>query len=541
MSEYRPLLEKTGERAKPAPDAFEKLERRRARKQRNKRIATAVFAFAIAIGGSVGAFTAFRGSNGNGTTQIGGSTTTDHFYALWPWWTLADAQRAQDVVDSGEPSVQWRTDASETADRFVTSILGWQQTNMSHVSPSDANGSGPLEVTVSTPPPPCPSPSPGSVGQIACGPQLATLTLQRLVRQDATGVWNVTAVESAYPSSDNALALPFAPGETVTSGHGIGIPYSVPEGLDVQAGYTYLGKCGSSTTFAEVLREGDQINFTVAGSSFEESCSADGSSGRSSVGSGSPGGADLNVAIDGYVFVELVRKGAEAGDPLVVDAATSPLAFAAVPVHFVPVHGDSPTPVAVPSADVAQVTCDGTSTQVLTPDVAAQSDGVHISVTNTSSSDLSLQFKDVGGDNAPVGTNEVVWPIAPGPLQLRCMDPNADAGTPGGYVQLGVYDPQGFYVPFDLQCATGQAVGGNADYVTGAKGEQGDPVDITKKNATGLLPSDTVEAAGYPQAPERIVRVVRDGNVVANFHYVDDGRGGWLRNSYNACVDAGIG
>jgi hypothetical protein len=532
MSEYRPLLEKAGDRAKPAPDAFEKLERRRARKQRSKRLATAVFAFAIAIAGSVGAFTAFRDSSGNRTTQLGGSST-DHFYALWPEQTLADAQRVQDQVDSGDPSIQWRTDAEGVAGRFATVAMGWHIESATWPDPSGLDGAGPLEVVVSTPPPPCPSPPPGTT--MSCGPQVATLTLERLVRQDSTGIWSVTEVRSEFPSSDNALTLPFSAGETVTSGHGVVIPYSVPEGLEVQAGYTYLGDCGASTTFNGVLQENDQISFIVADASFEESCDT---SGTSSLG-GSV--SRLNVALDGYVFVELVREGAEPADPFVGDTAASPIALAAVPVHFVPVSELTPTPVAVPSADVAQVMCDGTSTQVLTPDVAAQPDGVHISVTNTSSSDLALQFQEVGGDDAPVGTNEVVWPLPPGPIELRCMDPNADAGAPGGYVQLAIVDPHDFYVQADLQCTNGQAVGGNVDYVPGAKGEQGDPVDITKRNATGLLPTDTVEAAGYPDAATRIVRLVRDGNVVARFSYFNGGNGGWLMESYQACTDAGIG
>lgn len=532
MSEYRSLLEKAGDRAKPTPDAFEKLERRRARKQRNRRIATAVFAFAIAIGGSVGAFTAFRDS-GKGAAQLGESST-DHFYALWPEQTLADAQRAQQQVDSGDPSLRWRLSAEDVATAFATQQLGWKDVSASVTTMTDPNV---LErVVVSTPPPPCPSPPPGTT--MSCGPQVATLRLERLVRQDSAGIWSVTEVRSEFPSSENALVLSVGPGDTIFSGTVEGVPIDVPEGLEVQAGYTYLGNCGSSTTFSNVMVENHQVRFAVAGSSFEESCDSNGTSGS---GMSSPGDADLNVAIDGYVFVELVRKGAEMADPFVGAIAESPIALAAVPVHFVPANGITPTPSAVTAPDVAQVSCDGTTTQVLTPEVAAQPDGVHISVTNTSSSDLALQFQEVGGDNAPVGTNEVVWPLPPGPVQLRCMDPNADAGTPGGYVQLAVVDPQGFFVPFDLECANGAAVGGFSDYVQGAKGEQGDPVDITKRNATGLLPTDSVEAAGYPRAPERMVRVVRDGNVVANFHYVDDGHGGWLQLSYNACTDAGIG
>jgi len=119
---------------------------------------------------------------------------------------------------------------------------------------------------------------------------------------------------------------------------------------------------------------------------------------------------------------------------------------------------DGSPPPAVPA--IARVRCDGSTTVVestvieLDPEtgevlamwsssVRPQADGVHILVTNTSDIDLSLQFRDLGGDNAPVGRHEVVWPIAPGPVELRCLDPySQDAGAPGGYVGLEVVDPE---------------------------------------------------------------------------------------------------
>lgn len=209
---------------------------------------------------------------------------------------------------------------------------------------------------------------------------------------------------------------------------------------------------------------------------------------------------------------------------------------------------DGSPPPAVP--DVARVSCDGSSTVVessvieLDPEtgevlamwsssVRPQADGVHILVTNTSDIDLSLQFRDLGGDNAPVGEHEVVWPIAPGPVELRCLDPySQDAGAPGGYVELEVVDPDAIYVPIALECDN--QVGWYADFAPGATGDP-DPVQSARDDLHGLEPDDVVEAAGYPEAVTRQVRVVRDGEVIAVVEFFPDGQGGWLQMSGNAC------
>ena len=77
MSELRNQLERLGRRATVAPDAFERLERARRRRERNRRITAGVVALLVAIGGSVAAFTAFRGSGGPvaGASGGGGVTT----------------------------------------------------------------------------------------------------------------------------------------------------------------------------------------------------------------------------------------------------------------------------------------------------------------------------------------------------------------------------------------------------------------------------------------------------------------------------------
>ncbi len=198
--------------------------------------------------------------------------------------------------------------------------------------------------------------------------------------------------------------------------------------------------------------------------------------------------------------------------------------------HVEGIAGGTP-PSAAP--DVGRILCDGTTTTIETAQVRPQLDGVHLLVTNTSEIDLSFQW-DLGGDNAPMGERELVLPLAPGMAEVRCQDPAEDAGATGGYVELEVVDPDSIYVPIELEC--GEQVGWYADFAPGATGDP-DPVQSGRDHLHGLEPGDVVEAAGYPEAETRQVRVVRDGEVIAVVEFFPDGQGGWLQVSGNACKD----
>ena len=76
MSDLRNQLERLGERAKVASDAFERLERARRRRERHRRITAGTVALLVAIAGSVAAFTAFRASGGQAAGASGGAGVT---------------------------------------------------------------------------------------------------------------------------------------------------------------------------------------------------------------------------------------------------------------------------------------------------------------------------------------------------------------------------------------------------------------------------------------------------------------------------------
>jgi hypothetical protein len=336
------------------------------------------------------------------------------------------------------------------------------------------------------------------------------------------------------------IELPIPVGEDVTSGQEISIPFTVPGELEgaiqVEAGYTYLGRCSALTSFASVHQGDGRVAFRVGGAGFEERCETSPTSAGGSTASN--GSGILEQPVDGYVFVELVVRGQDPIDPLTQHFAPDPVSFSAVPVRFVPASA-TPSPEVVP--DVAQVSCDASATKLLTPVVAAQADGVHIRVDNSSAEDLDLEFKGLGGTGVSPGTSRVVWSLRPGTVGLRCLRPTVDPDTVGGYVPLRVEDPQHLWVSPDLDCSGGSQVGSGAAFPPGMTGEKGDPVDIARRTATGLLASDVAEYAGYPKADERQVRVVRDGAIVAVFRFMPDGQGGWLEDSFEACGDARLG
>jgi hypothetical protein len=531
MSELRSVLERLANRATAAGDGFERLELRRRRRNRNRRAMTVVVALTVAVGGSVGAFAAFR-HPGPGTV-VGAST---EFHALWPERTQAAANLVQSKVDAGDPSLQWRLDDVSTAEHFATYGLGWQQVQEGVIQPGDSNSNGVLiKVTGSIVPSDC---RPGGLTAV-CPPgsspgppeRAGAFLLQQLVHQGESGIWSVVSVSGLIPLQTQV-------GEHVTSGQEISIPFPLPGELagsvQVGAGYTYVGQCSAVTTLSPVHESDGTITFHVGGAGFEENC---GSSSATAGGSATTSdSAELTEPVDGYIFVELVPTGQEPADPVTQRFAAEVISFSAVAVRFVPSSTGSPE--AVPG--VAQITCDADTTKILTPAVAAQPDGVHIRVDNASGRDLDLAFKGIGGTGVEAGTSTVVWDLRPGTVGVRCLQKTADPDAAAGYLPLRVEDPSKLWVSPDLECAGASQVGGGGSFPKGATGEKGDPVDIVRRTTNGLLASDVVEYAGYPKADERQVRVVRDSSTIAVFHFMPDGQGGWLEDSYQACGDAGL-
>ncbi len=188
----------------------------------------------------------------------------------------------------------------------------------------------------------------------------------------------------------------------------------------------------------------------------------------------------------------------------------------------------------------ARLVCGRAKTRLLAPRVKARPDGVHLVIDNRFEGEVGFSFEypegGGGGDGAPKGESEHVGDYPPGEVRLGCEAPPVD-GVGTDYATLEVVDPRGFYKAVELECEGGRAVGGGPQYAAGVKGKKGDLAEIVRRGLSDRLrEGDTVEMAGYPKSRDRrIVRVVRDGRVVATVAFMA-GSGGWLEDSSSNCV-----
>lgn len=523
MSDLRSRMERLGERALVEQGAFERLERRRRRKVRNRRTGAAALALVLTVGGSVVAFSVFRG---DGELRIGGGEAESGFHALWPDTTLAEAEAEQEAVAAGAPDLQWRLSADATASMFAQEVLllaDFTIDGLTIVNQPVDNRTGPVSVRIETPPLPCPTPV--TQPSDCAPPSDFIVTLDRLVGPG--GVWSVTSVESSE------LPLPAPIGAEVQIGAELQVPTSLPEGTRVSAGYATTDACEVTAETMVEVHEG-LLRFSV------------------------PDGV---TGCDGYLYLMLpaTPEGQVAiGRIMFVYYGAKPSlgyhvqAMAAVPVRFVePATGGSTGEV----PDVARVTCDGADIVVETPVVRTQPDGFHVVVRNVGDEPLGLSVRDLGstvegdgnvavsggeggGDNAPPGETTTVWTFPPGTYSFSCSPPiEPGQGGIAGIGTLDVVDPDGHYVPAEIQCANGEAYGSAPAYAVGvgATGFAGDPVQVVRDHVSGLKFDDLVERAGYPESEQPVVRVVRDGVVAGKVTLFDDGQGGWRVSAIEGC------
>ncbi len=158
------------------------------------RMAAALIAVVVAMAGGWLAFNAFSGA---GERQSLGNGATDFKATTWPETSLEQAQQVQTRVDGGDPAVQWRTDPASVAFRYGQQVLGW-----SHPLAGETTTDDPDTIIVSLHGPnascqvgACSFPSPQTI---------MTMTLRRLVRSGDGGIWSVTAVDGAEPTSTGA-------------------------------------------------------------------------------------------------------------------------------------------------------------------------------------------------------------------------------------------------------------------------------------------------------------------------------------------------
>jgi hypothetical protein len=185
--------------------------------------------------------------------------------------------------------------------------------------------------------------------------------------------------------------------------------------------------------------------------------------------------------------------------------------------------------------DVAEVRCgrDG-STEIRTPIVQAQADGVHINVLVPPHANLAFIVKESGGRNAEDGP--FVFAVPPGEMNVACLEAyQQDPGDDSLYRIIEIVDEEGVYVDATMTCE-GRGVAGSEPSVSLGTG----PVEAARSFLTGLEPDDELARVGYVErSSEAWVAVRRDDEVVAVL-ILEPVKGGWGWGAFESCPEAGV-
>lgn len=198
------------------------------------------------------------------------------------------------------------------------------------------------------------------------------------------------------------------------------------------------------------------------------------------------------------------------------------------------------------ASEVAEVICEPDGTRVATGSVRPRPDGVHLRIDNRRTGPVYVYHRQAGeiGNVQDVGPGvaEAVAEEGPGAWELICVAPNEYPADDGPWVGLEVVDPDGLWVQDRPDCE--HPTGTHPDYLEDFEGGTppgvvGDPVELAREDipaqAIEVLPRDVLERAGYPEALPRLVRLVRDGRVLAVQRYASDGAGGWIDRGVDYC------
>lgn len=222
---------------------------------------------------------------------------------------------------------------------------------------------------------------------------------------------------------------------------------------------------------------------------------------------------------------------------LLAVAAFLPVGCASLDDRPAPPPSDLPR-----TSNTARIVCDGSGARVLTPRVEARPDGVHLVIDNRSreEADYVARFPEGGSTRgvAPAGESKHVEGLPPGEVRIGCYYEPSDLSEPDR-ATLEVVDVDGDYKPTELDCPSGGGATGFLDPAVGSSGSTGNPVELTRRRLSERLEeNDAVEIAGYPKSERgKIVRVVREGRVVATVAYRQQPGGNWLEDSVSECAE----
>ena len=202
--------------------------------------------------------------------------------------------------------------------------------------------------------------------------------------------------------------------------------------------------------------------------------------------------------------------------------------------------GNSPSPkgddsTATPAR--AEIVCraDGT-TDVLTPAVRAQPDGVHVLV--RSHLDEPASVNGIGVDVSPGRWSDVLS-IEPGIIDVACWPFSQHGPKEPPTTPLDVVDPEGMYVDLELDCGGGMILGAISEFISPAPTDALIPLDEARRQIKGLSSTDEVTYGGYPEQRTRPVFVVRDDAVIASISFGLSGDD-WVHMGSSVCDESGL-
>jgi hypothetical protein len=201
------------------------------------------------------------------------------------------------------------------------------------------------------------------------------------------------------------------------------------------------------------------------------------------------------------------------------------------------VRGEGSLSPAAPAPFTITCTRDG-GTELSAMQVEATPDGVHAHVANRSGEPASLN--GLGTDVDP-GSSDIVTATPPGEVDVACWPFSGHDGPEPDTTTLEILDPNAYFRSSELECEGDLAWSQDNDFVAGATGTPGQPIDIARDRVRGLEPSDELVGVGYAEREgAAAVAIVRDGATigVVSFTRADDG--GWLLSGGSGCDDADV-
>jgi hypothetical protein len=182
--DVKELLRDAAEEADVSPRIPAQVARRARRRRARNGMLAGVTVIALLIGAGFGV----RGAVGlfdDSATRIPAGET--EWRGLWPQDTREAGEQTQAQADAGDVRATWQLRGDEVARRYAQQVLGFTAVYLNEGFPVEGPGdSGPITVAVTD----CDH----SIGVSVCKPERrAEITVERLIRRDATGIWIVTS------------------------------------------------------------------------------------------------------------------------------------------------------------------------------------------------------------------------------------------------------------------------------------------------------------------------------------------------------------